>query len=356
MTDLTQNRYAGRTAARVVKSMIIGQGLTHALAFAQSQNWTDIGPITDYLKRGIVTGLTTVDMPSTVAADDFSAAVRPLTVIGRLQGVRRVPLRVRVLSALNGGSARFVGEGKPVPVSAADLTGETLEPKKCSGIVITTKELAESSKPSSENLLRDDLAGACAQGIDVAFLDPLNTGDAETPASVTSGVVALVSTGSALDNVDADLQRLLLQVSGAGSNMQYAVWIMRPATAAYLSGLRGTGGALAYPQISVLGGFLLGLPVLIAGNLPVPGSPASAEIVLLDAAEVCIADENQAEFETAESAAFQLSDAPTNNAADGTATNMVSMYQTYSIAVRGTRWLNWTLRRQFVSVLTGVTY
>jgi HK97 family phage major capsid protein len=355
--DLRNNPYAARTAARVMRSLVIGKGMPDvAIAYAQGKNWNDAAHVADHIKSAVTQMGTSDLLPATIAAAEFSAAVRPLTVIGRLQGVRHVPLFLRILTALNGASARFVGEGKPVPVSAPDLAGETLLPKKCSGITIQTLELATSSKPVSENLLGDDLASACAQAIDQAFLDPANAGDAETPASITSGITALNSTGATLANVDADLRAMLDQLIYAGSTMQLAQWIMRPLTAAYLSGLRGTGGDLAYPTISVLGGTLLGLPVIVSGSFPDAGSPPVGTIVLVDGSQVCLGDENQAELAISTAAAFQLSDAPTNDASGATATTTVSMFQTHSVALRGSRYLNWSLRRPFVSVLAGVTY
>jgi len=56
-------------------------------------------------------------------------------------------------------------------------------------------------------------------------------------------------------------------------------------------------------------------------------------------------------------ASLQMLDNPTNNSATGTATSMVSMFQTNSVAFRAERTLNWAKRRaSAVAVLSGVNW
>lgn len=351
------NPYSARTAARVIRSLVVAKGQADvAQMYAAGQNWTDAPAVVDYLKATVTQMGSTTLLPATSAAADFSAAVRPLTVLGRLQGTRRVPLLLRVLTALNGTHAAFVAEGRPVPVSTIDLAGQTLPPRKVSGIAIESIELATSSKPVAENVLTEDIVGACATAIDTAFLDPSNAGDDATPAAITSGVTPLTSTGSTLAAIDADLRTMMNELILAGSTMQFAQWILRPLTAAYLAGLRGSGGDLAFPGVSVLGGTLLGLPVIVTGSFSDAGSPPAGHIVLVDGSQVALADENQAEIAISTEAAFQLQDAPSNDASTATATTTISMFQTGGVAIRASRYLNWVLRRQYVAVLQNVAF
>jgi hypothetical protein len=128
---------------------------------------------------------------------------------------------------------------------------------------------------------------------------------------------------------------------------------MRPRTATYLSRLRGTGGAPAYPGIGAKGGVLLGLPVITSANVPVravTGDPSY--IVLLDASAVALADDGESRLNVSLNASVQLDDA----AAPG-AQNLASLWQLGLLGIRAERIVNWKLRRAgFVQVLDGVTY
>jgi hypothetical protein len=353
----TTANHDGRMAARMIKALHATNNEPHtAAAFAASQNWgVHLAPIVNHIK-GAIGGLTTAELLLSPVAVDFSNAVRPLTVLGRLQGLRRVPMAVRVLTAVSGTRAAFVAQGAAIAVSKADITGLTLYPLKVAGLAIVSDELLQASTPGAEDLLIVDLVDACAQATDDAFLDVSNAGSDEKPASVTSGVVPLTSTGSTFAQIDADLQRMVQQLVAAGSTLVAAAWIVRPQTAVYLAGLRDAAGGQAYPGISVLGGLLKGLPVIVTGNLPGPGSPIANHIVLLDASQVALADEGAAEIAVSKQGALQMSDVPTNDSDAGTPTTMVSMWQTSSAAIRGVLWINWILRRPFVSVLAGVGY
>ena len=351
------NSHLGRTFARCAKSLAIATGEPGtAIGYAQSQNWNDAAAVVDHHKA-VLTGLSTSDPPPTAVGLDLSAAVRPRTVLGQLPSIRRVPLRTRVLTVNSGSSpAAFVGEGQPIPVSKMDLAGDTLPPLKVAALTISTMELVRSSTPAAENVLTDDLVAACAQGVDMAFLDPANAGAVRvSPASITYGIPQRVSSGSSVANIYADLGLMAQDLVAAGSTLTYAAWVIRPATLVSMCGMHDASGALAFPGLSVLGGTLMGLPVIAAGNLPPPGSPASSNILLVDGSQVLLGDDGQAEIEISTSAALQMDDAPTNSADDGTGTTLVSLYQAEAVGIRSTLWMNWKLRRPFVSVLSGVT-
>ncbi|MGE3348320.1 MAG: phage major capsid protein [Ramlibacter sp.] len=326
-----------------------------SIAYCQAQRWPDADQVISHI-RSVVSTVDTTPLQATPLAVDFTSVVRPLTVVGQLKGVHRVPLLTRVVTGITGASAGFIGRGKPIPVSALQIGGDVLEYKKVGGLLVASDELLMSSSPQADLTLRDDLVAASAQGIDVAFLDSSNTGDDDTPAAVTSGVTPLTSSGATVDQIDTDLKAMLNQLINAGSTLTAATWILRPSSAVHLAGLRDTSGARAYPGVNVLGGFLLGLPVIVAGNLPPPGSPPSAQIVLIDGSQIVLGDEDQAQFAISRQATLQMADDPTNSAATGTATAMVSMFQASSWAARAIHYMNWRLRQPYVSVLSGVAY
>ncbi|HWJ40169.1 MAG TPA: hypothetical protein VNT29_03525, partial [Candidatus Limnocylindrales bacterium] len=79
------------------------------------------------------------------------------------------------------------------------------------------------------------------------------------------------------------------------------------------------------------------------------GSPVAGEgqmIVLLNAPEIMLADDGQVTIDASAEASLQMLDNPTNQSTAGTApTTVVSMFQTNSVALRATRFINWVKRR-----------
>ncbi len=181
----------------------------------------------------------------------------------------------------------------------------------------------------TEARLSVDLVAAAAQALDVALLDPDNAGDDHTPASLTAGVTPLNSAGSTLTNIDSDLKAMLDEVALAGSSLLTCRWIMRPRTAIFLSLLRGTGGALAYPDIAANGGTLCGLPVLTSGNVSVDDSPAATSIVLVDSDDVTYAS-GAAAVTLSRQTTLQMRSDPN---ATGNPATLVSLFQADAAAI-----------------------
>lgn len=346
----------GRTFARTVKVLAMGRGdPVSARAITAATAWVDASHIDAFLKTAVAGNMVS-DLGSTAVGLDFSEVLRPQTVLGRLAGLRRVPARVRIINAVSGSGAKFVAEGKAIPVSKLDLDGLELDLYKCAGLVVFNSELARSSAPSAEIIVRDDCVAAVRQEIDCAFLDPANAGDSATPASITNGVAPLISTGGNIAAIDADLQKMAKQVIDSGSTMEFSQWILRMKTLIHLAGLRTTDGSLAYPTLTVGGGSLLGMPVVVADTLPPVGSPFISDIVLLDASQVALADDGVVDIAVSTNAALQMDDAPSNASSDGTGSTSLSLYQADCTAVRTTVYINWVLRRPYVSVLSGVAF
>jgi HK97 family phage major capsid protein len=87
-----------------------------------------------------------------------------------------------------------------------------------------------------------------------------------------------------------------------------AAWIMLPRTALFLSRMRGTGGNLAYPGMSVKGGELLGLPAITSTAVPGVGSPSAGVIALVDPSEILVADDSGGSFEVSTQASLAMTD------------------------------------------------
>ncbi len=352
-TNITRK---GLAAARYLRSLANAEGdPTAAMAYAEGQDWRSTPSVIRALKAA-VDGLDASSAAALIrpVAIDFAEYLRPLTLVWRVPGVLHVPFNTRMVGMTAGGSASWVGEGAPKPLTAAILAEQatSLGPAKVVAISIATQELLRLSTPSAEETLLADLGRACAEAVDLAFIDPANAGTVDKPASVTYGAPSFASTGATLGAIDGDLGGLIGSLSDMGSDLSAAAWIMRPTTAAYLARLRGTGGGLAFPTVTARGGTLFGLPVVTSGNVPLVGSPAATCIVLLDADGIALADEGDATFDVARHAAAQMSDAPYAGAQQ-----LVSLWQLNMVALRAERTVNWRRRRTgTAAVLTGVGY
>jgi HK97 family phage major capsid protein len=352
------NPSQGRTFTRYVKALGIARGdPVGAMAYAESQNWLDSRAIVQSLKTAVSqVGISDYALP-TPAEFDFSEFVRPLTVIGKLAGLRRVPARMRVIAATSGSTAFWSGERNPRPISRLTLAGDTLEELSVIAMLVVTNELLRSSSPSAEAVLTRDLAAAIVQAMDSAFIDHLNAGSAGVkPAAISYGTTALHSTGSSLTQTDADLGLMIKTLSDIGSNLEFATWILRPRTALYFSRLRGTGGNLAHPQMSVQGGTLLGLPAIVSTGVPLDdvGSPVTGftQITLLDPSQILVADDGGGALQVSEQSTLEMTDSPS-----GGTTSLVSMWQAESACLKLTRWANWQRCRDgMAQVLDQVTF
>lgn len=350
------NPMRGLCAVRTIKSLAVGGSATGAIAYAQSQGWPNVMDVLASIKA-VVTQVGTDDMAlPTPAAADFAEFIRPLTILGKIAGFRRVPARVRLISATAGSSASWVGERNPRPLSRMTFAGDVTEALSVVGILCVTKELMRSSAPSAESILSRDLAAAAVQMMDATFIDPANAGTTGVkPAAITHGVTALHSAGNTLANIDSDLALLIQALSDAGSDLSMATFVMRPKTALYLARLRSASGELAYEDMTVKGGTLLGLPAIVSASVPtVVGSPGAgnSSIMLLDPSQILVADDNNGAIEVSENAALQMESEPA-----GGPTSVVSMFQTESVALKITRYANWQrVRAGMAQVLDQVAY
>jgi len=103
------------------------------------------------------------------------------------------------------------------------------------------------------------------------------------------------------------------------------------------------------------GGVFLGVPVVVSDYLP--SDTSGGMIVLVNARDIWLADDGQVTIDASREASLQMLDNPTNNSASGTATSLVSMFQTNSTAFLAERYINWARRRSSgVAYLTGVNY
>jgi hypothetical protein len=102
-------------------------------------------------------------------------------------------------------------------------------------------------------------------------------------------------------------------------------------------------GAPAFPGITPTGGTLAGLPVFTSQYMPVnTGGPV---VALIKGDEIFLGDEGGIQVQVSDQASLQMDSAPTQNSVTPTASTVVSMFQTNSVAFLVERFLNWQKRR-----------
>lgn len=356
--SVSPNVEKGIGFARYVKALAMARGnMTHALAIAQNNKaWHDQTPGVEIMLKAAVAGgdTTTPGWASELVypanlTSDFIEVLRPKTVIGRLPGLTPVPFNVRIAGADSGTSANWVGQGKPAPVSKMHTMAITLGIAKAAGLVVLTQELVRSSSPSAELMVRNDLVKAIAQFLDQQFLSPDYAAVANvSPASITSGVNPIAASSTTAAALRADVQTLFGVWIAANLDPTGGVWIMPATTALAISLMLNALGQPVFPGITMNGGVFFGLPVITSQSAVMVGSPVSGEgnmIILVNQPEIVLADDGQVTIDASAEASIEMLDNPTNNAATGGPTTMVSMFQDNSIALRATRFINWAKKR-----------
>lgn len=292
---------------------------------------------------------------------DFVEYLRPMTILGKfgaagVPGLRRIPFRTRLISQTTGGEGYWVGEGSPKPVTKFDFAGTTLEPLKVANIAVVTMELLRDSSPSAEAILRDQLAEALRARLDTDFVDPDKSAVANvSPASITNGVSAVASSGTDADAVREDIKTLFNTFIADNNAPTNGVWIMPATTALALSLMQNPLGQSEFPGISMNGGTLFGLPVIVSEYVTTNSN--GAYVLLVNASDIWLGDDGGIQIDMSDQASLQMDTAPTNNSYTPTATQLVSLWQSNSVGFRAERTINWAKRRTgAVAVLNNVNW
>ena len=282
-------------------------------------------------------------------AGDFVEYLRPRTILGQfgtngIPSLNRIPFNVRIAGQTTGGNAYWVGEGAPKPLTQFDFNATELRWNKIATIAVLTNELIRFSDPSAERLVRDGLAAAVIERADVDFVNPAKAAVANvSPASITNGIAGITSSGNTAEDIRADVAALWAPFIAARNAPRNAVYLMDSTTALALSMMQNPLGQSEYPGLTMNGGTFMGVPVIVSDYLPVDSG--GGMVVLLNASDIWLADDGQVTIDVSREASLQMDNAPTNNSATGTATSMVSLWQTNSTGFLAERFINWQRRR-----------
>lgn len=205
-----------------------------------------------------------------------------------------------------------VAQGEPKPVTSMGSVTVNLAPEVVGSLLVMSDELLRSTAPGTDAEIAKQVSSAIISAANTALLDPSATG------SITNGITPESSGGITDDALLNDLTELL-RVGDAPVVVTSLPWAVRITAA-----LRGAERLF---------------PLLVAPE-------AGDRLIAVDPRGVAVAI-GDVDVTSAASAALQMQDDPTTGA-----TNLVSMFQTDSTAIRAQIFANWErLRDDAVAVL-----
>lgn len=276
---------------------------------------------------------------------DFVTFLRERSLLGQISSrLRNVPMDTNILVQGSGGSADWVKEGANKPLTQWTYTNTKVSPFKVAAIAAATEEMLRRASVSAETLIRDELARSVNAAIDSTFASASAAVSGESPAGIFNGTTPLtLSGGSTVEDIRCDVATYLNAILADNKTLGGAFWIMPESVAVNLSLVANEVGATAFPGITPTGGTFAGLPVFTSGYVPTDSSGAVVALVKGD--EIFLGDEGGIRLSVSDQASLVMDDSPTGNSTTPTAANVVSMWQTNSVAFRCERFISWAKRR-----------
>jgi HK97 family phage major capsid protein/HK97 family phage prohead protease len=325
------------------------------------QRWPDHPDIELALKAAVLPGssttLATLVTPN-VMASELIEYLWHRTIVGRIQGLRRVPFNIKVPRQTSVASVSWVGEAAPKPLSAFALDTVTLGYYKIAGIVALTDEIVKFSSPAAEAMVRDQLSNAIVALMDHDFIDPEKAAvTGISPASITNGVTPTAATGTAYSNFAADVGTTLALFDAARIDTSNLAIVMSSRIARSLSLMLNSLGQPLFPTVSATGGTVQGYQVIVSGNVDPTGDVAANgdNIIFLKPDEIFLADDGNVSIDISREASVQMDGAPDNPAVATTIT--ISAFQHNLALIRAERYCNWLkARTAAVQYISGAKY
>jgi HK97 family phage major capsid protein len=253
-----------------------------------------------------------------------------------------VPFSSSVPIQISGGTYGWVGEGGPKPVGSLQFTSGALTTAKSAGITVISDELVRAGTPAAETVVRNDLVKGIAGHIDSQLVDPTVAAvSGVNPGSITNLAPSIGSAGTSAANALTDAKALLAAFFSVNPDPGAAYWIMSPRTASALAIASNS------QTLTVSGGTFLGLPAVVSQS-------AGARLIVVDAAALLVADDNEMDISLSRQANVEMSTVPTSPATASTVT--ISLWQHGLLGVRTERVINWKLARANACVYSVVNY
>jgi len=307
---------------------------TDAVTYAEKR-WNDSTPeVALALKAAVVAGTTTdavwaKPLVNPAITSDFLPLLRAATILGKIEGLRKVPFNVNVPAQTAGGVVSWVGELKPKPVSAMAFAMENLAFNKVAAIVVLSQELVRFSNPNAEEVVRDSLVKDIAAYLDGQFINPAVAAVAGVnPASITNGA----PTAAATTNPLADIMGLVNHFVTNNIPIDRLAFIMSPSNALALSFRNNLDGSPEFPGVGVNGGTYKGLQFITSNTV-------TTNVVAVAPQYILFADDGGVTIDASTEASLQMDSAPASPP-DAT-TVYASMFQMNAVALRAERYITW---------------
>jgi HK97 family phage major capsid protein/HK97 family phage prohead protease len=355
VVSVKQNRPAGFGFARTVickMAAFYSQGSHSAAEIAKA--WYPSDDEVQMAVKAPVGAGTTLDSDfatklvyATNLANEFIDFLRPMTIIGKIPNLRKVPFNIRMVGQTTGGAGYWTGQGKPKPLTKFDFAESTLSFHKIAAIAVVADELARFSTPGAEMLVRDALAAAIVERSDIDFIIPSKAAVSNvSPASITNGLVAGTPAGTSADNARTDLGQLIKLFLDDNLNPTGLVLIMPNSLCMALALMRNSLGQKEFPDLSINGGMMEGIPV-VASQYAAPTTGEYGNLViLLNAPDIFLADDGQVTVDVSREASLEMLDGSlTQDGAAGTGASLVSLWQNNLLGLRAERYITWKKRR-----------
>ena len=321
-----------------------------------AKQWDDSTPEVGLVFKAAVAAGTTTDAtwagplaPLMPLTSEFLELLRPATILGKVPGFRKVPFNVTIASQTGGGTYQWVGQGAPKPVGKLQLGSISLTITKCAGIIVITLDLARTSTPSAESVIRQDMINGIAAFLDVEFTDPSKAPVAGvSPGSVTNGVTPITSAGPTPANARTDIQAMAAAMSAANVPIGGAVLLMSTTNALALSNALNALGQPLFPTLSLNGGTVMG------GLTVIPSQAMGTTVALVQPDAILYADDGGVTIDVSQEASVQMDSAPDNPALATTV--LTSLWQNNLVGLRAERFINWKKARAGCVQYTVATY
>lgn len=283
------------------------------------------------ITRAAVSGSELADFADTAATAEFVSAVRRQEIISRIPGAFDVPMRT-LISALGATfSLSEVAESAAIRVHAPSIAPFSLTPVKAAGIAVVSNDVITFA--GGERTMSRILTNAAVLGSDSLFLKTTGSG-------VLAGITPLTYSGGNAVDIIYIVEQLLESLTGI-DDYSNVVFVTTPAVAVGLSLLReSTYLVRAFADVTVKGGTLAGLPLLVSA-----GAPASTLIAIDGANLARNTQDGRFAVDLSSAASLKMSDAPSGDSSVPTEETQVSLYQTESTAVKLVRELGYTMLR-----------
>jgi hypothetical protein len=272
--------------------------------------------------------------------------------LGR-NGTLKIPYRATTPTA----SGTWIGEGLPKPVRKIGLSTVTLTPHKISCITAYTEEMAMSSVPAVEGLLRKAMADDTQASLDGFLIDAVAE-SAIRPAGLLVGVTPITASAAttSLEKIIVDINALIapMEAAGAGGNV---VLIMNPAQARKMNGAMTTTGNYAFTSPEAAAA-RFGVKQIIESI-----TVAAGRVIAVDADWFATATGDAPRFAVSADATLHMEDTTPLALGSGVqgsgvlAVPQQSMFQTDSIAIRLSVFVTWAMvRTAMVQTIAAVTW